>query len=273
MRPHLLSIVSLLFLSVTALCAQESKLLRQPTVSATQIAFVYANDLWVVERSGGMARRLTTAEGAETEPRFSPDGKWIAFTGQYDGNTDVYIVPSSGGEPKRLTYHPGGDVVRGWTLDGKYVFFNSPRTSAPVGYPRLWKISVDGGMPEPMPMRSGVKLAFSPDGKHAAYVPFAEANAIWRNYRGGRATPVWIVNLSTLDVEKIPRDKSNDTDPIWIGENVYFTSDRNGAINLFSYNTSTKAVKELTQHTDYDIRSASGGAGAIVYEQAGTIHL
>ncbi len=253
--------------------AQESRLLRQPTVSATQIAFVYASDLWVVERTGGAARRLTTAEGAETEPRFSPDGKWIAFTGQYDGNTDVFIVPSSGGEPKRLTYHPGADIVRGWTLDGKSVVFSSARTSAPTGYPRLWKISTEGGMPEPLPLQSAHKAAFSPDGKRLAYVPFAEANAIWRHYRGGRTTPVWIVDLNSLDLEKIPRTNSTDTDPIWIGDNVYFTSDRNGTTNLFSYNTRTKEVRHATQHNDYDIRSASAGAGMIAYEQAGWIHL
>lgn len=267
-----LIVISLLF-CFALVHAQESRLLRQPTVSATQIAFVYGGDLWVVERSGGMARKLTSAEGVETDPRFSPDGNWIAFTGQYDGNTDVFIIPAAGGEPKRLTYHPGADIVRGWTLDGKFVVFSSSRTSAPTGYPRLWKISVEGGMPEPLPMQASHKIAFSPDGKRAAYVPFAEANAIWRHYRGGRTTPVWLVDLASLDVEKIPRDNSNDTDPIWIGDNVYFTSDRNGTINLFSYNTRTKEVRQLTQHNDFDIRSASGGAGVIVYEQAGWIHL
>ncbi|MFH0989158.1 MAG: PDZ domain-containing protein [bacterium] len=256
-----------------SLIAEESRLLRQPTVSATQIAFVYANDIWIVERTGGVARRLTTSEGAETEPRFSPDGKWIAFTGQYDGNTDVYLLSASGGDPKRLTFHPSADVVRGWTPDGKSVVFSSGRISAPVGFPRLWSIPVEGGFPQPLPMENAHKITFSQDGKRIAYLPFAEAFNVWRHYRGGRTSRVWILDLKTLELEKIPRDNSNDTDPTWIDTIVYFLSDRNSTMNLFSYDTKTNQIGQLTQHKDFDIRSASGCADAIVYEQAGWIHL
>jgi len=253
--------------------AEESRLLRQPTVSSTQIAFVYANDIWIVDRSGGVARRLTTSEGAETEPMFSPDGKWIAFTGQYDGNTDVYVVPSSGGDPKRLTYHPVSDIVRGWTNDGKAVLFASGRTSAPVGYARLWFAPVEGGLPQPLPMAMSHKGSYSPDGKRMAYLPFSEAFNVWRQYRGGRTSRVWIVDLATLEVEKISRDNSNETDPMWIGDAVYFLSDRNGTMNLFSWNTQSKQVRQLTQHRDFDVKCATAGDGIIVYEQAGWIYL
>ncbi|HAL54986.1 MAG TPA: protease [Bacteroidetes bacterium] len=273
MRSPLPILIILLFSVSLCASSQESRLLRQPTISSTSIAFVYANDIWTVERGGGMARRLTTSEGAETDPRFSPDGAWIAFTGQYDGNTDVYIVPSSGGEPKRLTFHPGGDFVRGWTPDGRNVVFSSGRTSAPVGFPRLWTISVEGGLPQPLPMQMAHKAAYSPDGGSLAFVPFTEAFQVWRHYRGGRTARVWILNSKTLDLEKIPRDNSNDTDPMWIGSGVYFLSDRNGTVNLFSYDTKSKQVSQLTRHADFDVKSATTGDGVIVYEQAGWIHL
>ena len=253
--------------------SEESRLLRQPAVSATHIAFVYANDIWIVERSGGVARRLTTSEGAETEPRFSPDGKWIAFTGQYDGNTDVFVVSSAGGDPKRLTYHPGADIIRGWTPDGKAILFSSGRVSAPTGYPKLWTIPLEGGFPQSLPMQMAHKGAYSPDGKRMAYLPFQEAFFVWRHYRGGRTTRVWIVDLKSLDIERVPWDNNNDTDPMWIGNVVYFLSDRNGTMNLFSYDTQSKQVRQLTQHADFDVKCATAGDGVIVYEQAGWLHL
>jgi tricorn protease len=271
-KQFIICIFVLVFVSATG-SANESRLLRHPTVNETHIAFVYAGNIWLVERSGGTARQLTTSDGLEMLPRFSPDGSWIAFTGQYDGNTDVFVMPVYGGEPKRLTFHPGADNVRGWTHDGQYILFASGRESAPVPYHRLWKIGVDGGFPEVLPLPMAHRGAFSPDGKRIAYVPFAEANSVWRHYRGGRTTPVWILNMETLEVEMIPRENSNDTSPMWIGDKVYFTSDRNGTINLFSYDSNTKNVRQHTFHGNFDIRYASEGAGVIVYEQGGYIHL
>ena len=226
--------------------AEEARLLRQPTVSENYIAFVYANDIWVVARSGGDARRITTHVGSEAGPVFSPDGKYIAFSGQYDGNTDVFVVPSEGGEPRRLTYHPGGDAVRGWTPDGSSVVFACSRDSVPVGFARLWTISLKGGMPEALPMPMANKGVYSPDGERMAYVPLIEAFAAWRHYRGGRTTEIWLLDMDGYDLEKVPRENSNDTDPMWIGDSVYFLSDRNHTMNLFAYDTGSKQVKQLT---------------------------
>ncbi len=263
-------ILSLVILS--AANAEPTRLVRLPTASETHIAFLHAGDLWVVDRAGGSARRLTTSEGVEMLPYFSPDGNMIAFTGQYDGNTDVFVVPVEGGEPRRLTYHPGVDLTRGWTNDGKSVVFSSGRSSAPIGYPKLWTVPHDGGFPEVLSLPAAHKGVFSPDGRRMAYVPYPEANNVWRHYRGGRTTPIWIADLATMEIEKIPRENSNDTDPMWIGTTVYFISDRNGTTNLFGYDTATKQLNQLTFHDDYDVRSASAGGGRIVYEQAGYIH-
>jgi tricorn protease len=260
-----------IFISVVA--AEDTRLVRQPAVSETHIAFVYAGDLWIVDRSGGQARRLTTSEGTEILPWFSPDGKWIAFSGQYDGNMDVFVIPVEGGEPRRLTYHPGFDLARGWSNDGKSVVFSSGRAGAPIGYPQLWTVPVDGGFPQALPLPAAHKGVFSPDGQRLAYVPHAEAFAVWRHYRGGRTTPIWIADLATLEIEKIPRENSNDTDPMWMDNTIYFISDRNGTMNLFGYDTDTKSVRQLTFHDDYDIRSASAGGGRIAYEQSGNIHV
>ena len=253
--------------------AEEARLLRQPTVSENHVAFVYANDIWIVSRQGGQAHRITTHIGSESQPKFSPDGKYIAFSGQYDGNTDVFVVPIEGGEPKRLTYHPYPDTVRGWTYDGSQVLFASGRNTAPIPYSRLWTISTRGGMPEPLPMPMANKGVFAPNGRHMAYVRIPEAFRAWRHYRGGQTTAVWLINLSDYEIEKIPRDNSNDTDPMWIDNTVYFLSDRNHTMNLFAYNHQAKEVRQITTHDDYDIKSASAGGGVVVYEQAGFLHL
>jgi tricorn protease len=261
--------------------AQGTRLLRHPTVSRELIAFEYAADLWVVSRGGGQARRLTATPGVESDPRFSPDGSQVAFTATVAGNTDVYVVSTAGGEPTRLTYHPGVDRVRGWTPDGRRVVFASPRLSPPLGsYLRLWSVGVEGGLPEPLPMPRAFGGTFSPDGKRVAYEEIAtvmfpqwyEASA-WRHYRGGRTHPIRVMNLADYAVEKLPWSNSNDSDPMWLGNTVYFVSDRNYIANLFSYRVDTKEVRQLTHHDDFDILNASAGADAVVYEQGGYLHL
>lgn len=257
--------------------SNEAPLLRKPTVSRTQIAFSYGGDLWIVDRNGGDARRLTSDVGIETDPYFSPDGTLIAFTGEYDGNEDVYVIPAAGGIPKRLTTHPGSDQVVGWTRDGK-ILFRSGRNSY-SRFNRLFVVSVKGGLPEEVPLPMAEEGSYSPDSTHLAYVPFTNFKESWqsqrglKHYRGGTASPVWIAKLSDSTVEKLPRKDSNDSTPMWIGNRIYFLSDRNGPVNLFVYDTSTKAVGEALHSNGVDIKAASAGPDVIVYEQFGSIHL
>lgn len=267
--------VFLLVACGVAAIAQSEKplLLQKPTVNRTHIVFSYAGDLWSVSRDGGDATRLTTGAGTETDPHFSPDGARIAFTGEYDGNVDVYVIPAAGGVPKRLTYHPAVDTVAGWTPDGKQVLFRSTRDSY-SRFARLFTMPVEGGgLPTELPLPMAEEGSFSPDATHIAYLPIARAFLTWKHYRGGRTTPVWIANLADSSIEKLPRQNSNDFAPMWIGGKVYFLSDRNGPVTLFSYDTAAKKVTELIHNTGFDIKNASAGPGAIVYEQFGEIHL
>lgn len=247
-------------------------LVQQPTVSRTQVVFVYADDLWVVSRDGGNARRLTTGVGIERNPYFSPDGRQVAFTGNYDGNMDVFVVDVAGGVPQRLTYHPGRDSVRGWTPDGKRVLFMSTR-SRYSRYTRLYTVSLEGGMPEEIPLPYAVTGSFSPDGSHMAYDHAGGAYQTWKRYRGGRMSKIWVADLSDSSVEFVPREKSNDFNPMWVGDTVYFLSDREGTVKLFSYDTGSKAVRRALDNSGFDIKSASSGPGAIVYEKFGSLHL
>lgn len=263
-----------------AVAAQGTRLLRHPTVSRELVAFAYAGDLWLVSRDGGQARRLTSTPGAEMDPYFSPDGSQIAFSATVAGNIDVYVVQTKGGDAKRLTYHPGPDRVRGWTPDGRRVVFASGRTSAPTAYFRLWTIGLDGGLPEALPMPRAFSGAYSPDGSRIAHEEFSTAfipawyeASYWRNYRGGRTHPIRVMTLADHSIEKLPWTNSNDTDPMWIGNTIYFLSDRNHMVNLFAYRTDTKQLTQLTRHDDFDVMNASAGPDAIVYEQAGYVHL
>jgi tricorn protease len=250
----------------------EPLLMRQPTVSSTHVVFVTAGDLWIVGRSGGSAQRLTTHVGAESDPFFSPDGTRLAFTGNYDGNTDVYVVAASGGEPQRLTYHPGAERVVGWTPDGRNVLFSSARNSYSF-FTRLFTISVNGGMPTEVPLPRAVQGTYSPDGSRMAYVPLGGAFQVWKRYRGGWASPVWIADLSDSSISKVPREDSNDFNPMWIVDTVYFLSDRNGPVSLFAFDTGTGEVHEVLPNEGLDIKSASAGPNVIVYEQFGELHL
>src|SRR5579883_1474219 len=250
-----------------------TRMLRNPTVSATQIAFAYANNIWVVERSGGNARRLTSFQGQTGNPHFSPDGKSIAFSAEYGGNTDVYVVPSEGGEPKRLTWHPGADTAQGWTPDGKSVLFASARaTWAPSAAPRFWTVPATGGVEEPLAIPRGYQGKISPDGTRIAY----RMNNSWdeerRNYRGGQNRPIWIVDLKTFDLSTPPWTDSKDMDPAWVGDTVYFISDRDSVANVWSYDTKSKKLAQLTHFTDFDVKSLDACPNAVVFEQAGYIH-
>jgi tricorn protease len=264
-----------------ALAAQASHpLLQRPAFNGKLIVFSYAGDLWTVDRAGGRASRLTTGTGIETDPVFSPDGSLVAFTGEYDGNTDVFVVPASGGVPKRLTYHPAADTAVGWTPDGKYVIFRSVRESGSPRYTKLFKVSLNGGLATALPLPMAFFGKFSADGKYFAYSPVGGASTFnysnyvaWRNYRGGLASSVWIADMVTLDVVKVPREKSNDFNPVWIDKQVYFLSDRSGAVSLFRFDPATKSVTQAVKNDGADIRSASAGPGGIVYDRFGELFL
>lgn len=269
-------ILIILLLVVTSVVAQAqgTMLLRQPTVSNSQIAFVYANDLWIVQREGGDARRLTSNEGQESLPHFSPDGRFIAFTGQYDGNTDVYLIPSEGGQPERLTWHPGADLVTGWTPDGESILFTSARESVPTLESKFFKISRKGGMEEALVIPRAVAGEISEDGKYIAYQQIGFWDPEWRNYRGGQAKPIWVVDLKDYSLQATPQtDHERHTDPVWLNNIVYYLSERDYANNVWSYNPATKENKQLTFHSDFDVKSLDGGGGQIVYEQGGRLHI
>jgi tricorn protease len=255
-------------------------LLQKPAMNRTEIVFSYAGDLWTVSRQGGMATRLTAGTGFETEAAFSPDGSSIAFTGEYDGNVDVFTIPAIGGTPKRITYHPDADRVAGWTPDGRRILFRSNRDSF-SRFTQLYTVGVDGGMADVLPLPMACTGSYSPDGKRMVYAPvdggqFAPGftNFVaWKRYRGGEASYLWIVNLADLSTVKVPRTDSNDINPMWIGDKIYFLSDRQGPMSLYSWDLKSKDVKKLIDNTGKDIVSASAGPGGIVYEQFGSIYI
>jgi len=279
LKPALALLLLLCFFVV--INAQGTRLLRHPTLSHDSVAFEYGGDLWIVSRSGGTARRLTASGSFESDPYFSPDGSQIAFTATVAGNTDVYVVPVTGGDPKRLTYHPGLDRVRGWSPDGKSVLFASNRTGAPQqSYMQLWSVKLEGGLPEALPMPRAVSGSYSPDGTRFAYEEFSTTfvpdwyeRSMWRHYRGGRTHPISVMTLSDYSVQKLPWANSNDSYPMWVGNTIYFLSDRNHTVNLFAYRPDAKQPTQVTHHDDFDVMNASAGADGVVYEQAGYIYL
>jgi tricorn protease len=253
---------------------RDTKLLAEPAVSAGHIAFAYANDLWVAASDGTAVRRLTSHPGIESAPRFSPDGQLVAFTGRYEGNADVYVVPVTGGVPRRLTWHPGSDTALGFTPDGRSVLFASPREVYTTRYQQLFTVPVEGGWPAKLPIPNATKAAISPDGKTIAYLPLAEPFLQWKHYRGGTHARLLLFDTKTHAVEQVPQPtgRCNDTDPAWMGGQLYFRSDRDGEFNLYSFDPATKAVVRLTRHADFPVLNLAAGAGLVVYEQAGSLH-
>ena len=267
--------VAFVFFGVSIGAAQSNPplLLRFPTVNKTNIVFNYADDLWIVSRDGGDARRLTAGSGMKVLPHFSPDGSMVAFTGEYDGNRDVFVVPVTGGVPRRLTYHPAEEYVAGWTPDGKSIVFNSWANSFMHFEDQLYTVPVEGGLPVQIPLPIAEDASFSPDGSHLAYVPHPKWQQAWKRYHGGQTTPIWIADLKDSSIVKIPRENSNDDHPMWVGDTVYFLSDRNGPVSLFAYDTKTRQVSEALHSDGLDFKTASAGPDAIVIEQFGAIKL
>jgi tricorn protease len=253
--------------------AQAPLLLRNPSLSQDRIAFLYADDIWTVSRQGGGAERLTSDGHVTGGPYYSRDGVWIAYSAHLNGNTDVYVIPAAGGIPRRITWHPDGSMVVGWSPDGKDVLIRSGQSSY-RDYDRLFRVHADGsGVPESLPLPTGVEASFSPDGQSLAYQPITKWQEAWKRYVGGQTTPIWVVNLKTLDLVKVPRDNSNDSNPVWVENSIYFLSDRNGPVSLFRYDTGSKEVSQVSPNTGLDLKTFQAGPGGLVYEQFGSIHL
>ncbi len=265
-------------------CAQRSArphIFQRPALSRELIAFAYAGDLWTVPRSGGRATRLTNGVGIETAPVFSPDGKTIAFTGDYDGNTDVFTVPATGGVPFRVTYHPAADFAVGWTPNGKNILFRSNRESV-SRYAQLYTVPATGGIAKVLPLPMAYQGQFSPDGKQIAYSPLGPAFSFsytsfvsWGNYHGGLASTIWVTTLPELDSVQIPHENASDFSPVFAGGKIYFLSARKGHVTIFRYDPASKKspVTEALPNEWPDIRSLSAEGGTLVYDRLGDIYL
>lgn len=264
-------LILLLSFAPGAVPAQGTRLLRNPSLGPTQIAFTYGGDLWVVGRQGGEARRLTSTPAVEDDPQFSPDGRWIAFTSNRGGVDAVYVVAADGGDPRRLTWSPSGERARGWTPDGRRVLFASGRASAPTPYRKLWTIPVDGGPAQVLPAYMGFRGSFSPDGKRIVVDRVDRWDVEFRSYRGGQNTPLTITDVANATETPLPNERTMDIDPVWVGETIYFLSDRDWATNVWSYDTRSAQVKQLTRFRDADVKSMDAREGAIVFEQDGSL--
>src|SRR5690606_171635 len=252
----------------------DTRLLSSPAMSSTHVAFIYAEDLWVANKDGSSPRRITVDYGIESNPVFSPDGRMIAFNGEYDGNIDVYVVPATGGVPKRLTWHPGADQVRDFTPDGTAVRFASQRNVFTGRFAKLYEVSLSGGAIRELPIPNAFWADYSPDGKYIAYTPLYEAFNQWKYYRGGTMSRIWIYNVSDHSVVEVPKPEggSNDTKPQWVGDKVFFRSDRDGEFNLYSYDVNSRQVAQHTSFKEFPVINLSGGNDQVIFEQAGYLH-
>src|SRR5215472_16868045 len=263
----------------------EGRLLRFPDIYKDKVVFVYGGDLWLATTAGGAARRITEHPGRELFPKFSPDGKWIAFTAQYDGNFNVYVMSSDGGQPRQLTFYQGSaqqlsdrmgihNEVVTWTPDSKRVVFLSRRTAENGWVKRPFSVSIDGGLPEALPMDEGGLLSYSPDGSSIAYNMIFRNFRQWKRYAGGLAQSITIYNFKTNNSYDIPHTEYTDTFPMWHGNTIFFSSDRGSDhhLNLYSYDLGSKQVEQLTHFTDWDVMWPSLGPDAIVFENAGFLY-
>ncbi len=271
-------------LVATAAVSQDNltRLLRQPDIHGDKIAFVYAGDIWVADARGGDARRLTSDEGVEYFPKFSPDGKWIAFCGEYSGSRQVFVISADGGTPRQLTFYndvgripPRGGIdnrVLDWTPDGKNILFNPHRLPWNDRMPRHYIVPAAGGTETPLAIPEGSAGMYSPDGTKIVYTPIEREFRTWKRYRGGRAQDVWIYDLVSNKAEQITNSEATDNQPMWLGNTIYFASDREGGkLNLYAYDLTTKQTRKLTNHSDYDVLWPSADAKQIVYENGGSI--
>jgi tricorn protease len=280
-------LILVFFLISMTMAAEEARLLRFPAVSKEAVVFTYAGDLYTVPLSGGIARRLTSHEGFEMFARFSPDGQWLAFTGQYDGNTEVYLMPAHGGEPKRLTFTATlsrddvsdrmgpNNLVMAWSVDSRNIIYRSRQSSFNDFIGKLYQVSRDGGLSQQLPLPRGGFCSLSPNGQQLAYNRVFREFRTWKRYRGGQADDIWIYDFTTLKTENVTSNPGQDIIPMWIGQKIYFISDRdeNKRMNLFVYDLTNKQTRQLTRFTDYDIKFPSCSDQAIVFENGGYLYL
>ncbi len=278
----LVLILFTIFINITAE-QKEARLLRFPTIHGEKIVFTYAGDLYSVDSKGGVARKLTNDIGYEMFPRFSPDGKYIAFTGQYDGNTEVYLIPSEGGIPKRLTITATlnrddvsdrmgpNNIVMCWK-DNETVIYRSRWKEFNDFKGQLYEVSINGGLSRQLPLPRGGFCSYSPDKSELAYNRVFREFRTWKRYRGGQVDDIWIYNFNTKKTINITNNPAQDIIPMWKGDIIYFISDRDSRFNLYSYNVRTKETKKLTNFTQYDIKFPSLGDNAIVFENGGYVY-
>jgi tricorn protease len=276
------AVVLVLMAGVAPGARAQTKLLRFPDISGDRVAFCYAGDIWTAPAAGGVAARVTAHPGQELFPHFSPDGRWIAFTGQYDGDEQVYVVPAQGGEPKRLTWYPArgplaprhgvDNQVYGWTPDGKAILVRSMRDATVGVTSRLYTVSVEGGLPAALPMPAAGAGDFSPDARRVVYSPLFRDFRSWKRYEGGRAQDLFVFNLASHEARRIAATPRTERDPMWIGDAVYFTSDRDGTLNLYRWDEANDAVTQLTRGATWDVRwPGTDHRGRIVYELGGEL--
>ncbi len=253
----------------------DARMLRFPDISADRIVFVYAGDLWTVPKDGGTATKLSSPKGLELFPKFSPDGQWISFSGNYDGNPDVYVMPSGGGAPVRLTHHSSSDLVVEWYPDGQNVLYRSLMTSPSYRFNRLYKQPVAGGLPEQLPLNYGELTSFNGDGNRIAFQLQALEFRTWKRYRGGWASDLWFYDFKNNTSEKFTDFDGTDAFPMWHGDVVYFLSDRDAQqkLNVWAYDTNTKQTRQVTKFIEYDVKWPSIGPNAIVFENGGKLHV
>lgn len=273
-RLFFLSLVTLVFMVTisTLSVAQGTRLLRQPTISAEHVAFIYGGDLWISDRDGGEARRLTSTPAVESNPHFSPDGNMIAFTSNRSGASAVYTVGVNGGTPTRLTWHPASSMVRGWTPDGKRILYASSRDVAPASFERLWSVAHQGGPSDLLPAPRATSGAFSPSGRQIVVDQVRRWDEEWRAYRGGQNRPLAIINLGNLNETLIPNERTMDTKPVWMSNKVYFLSDRDWTVNIWAFTPRSGALEQITDFSGADVKWLSNGADLLTFEREGYIH-
>lgn len=277
-----LIIVALTSVTLSASAIDDVRLLRFPDINNDLIAFVYAGDIWTVNSNGGEARRLTSHEGLELFPKISPDGQWIAFSGEYSGSRQVFVIPSKGGVPRQLTWYnsvgvmpPRGgfdDCVLDWTPDSKQILIRANRTTFGERNGRYFLVSLEGGLEKPLPLVNGGFGVLSPDGSSIVFTPVDREFRTWKRYKGGRATDLWVYDINENKSEQITNFEGTDQLPTWSGDNIFFASDRDLKLNIWQYNIKTKETKQITHHTEFDVMWPSGNGDQLVYENGGWLY-